>query len=144
MKTKEIFFDGTKNWTNYFYRRNEFYADNEALILLLKGACFRQMKLYLQSQDCLRRVLQLDKQIKEDTYLLPFAAVELAMLARDQGNIPVAISLLEDAKWVSFRCISKGRHLSRKTLEWLDQLAAMWLCQTAECFWQALWWIEIN
>ncbi|KAL7294850.1 hypothetical protein TKK_0011777 [Trichogramma kaykai] len=78
--------------------RDEFTADNEALVLLLKGACLRQMKLYLQSQDCLRRVLQLDKSIKEDTYLLPFAAVELAMLARDQGNTQVAISLLEDAK----------------------------------------------
>lgn len=72
--------------------------DNEALILLLKGACFRQMKLYLQSQDCLRRILEFDKQIKDDTYLLPFATVELALLARDQGDTQVAISLLENAK----------------------------------------------
>lgn len=56
------------------------------------------MKLYLQAQDCLTRVLKLDKEIQEDTYLVPFAAVELAMLARDQGNTQVAISLLEDAK----------------------------------------------
>lgn len=56
------------------------------------------MKLYLQAQDCLRRLLLLDKEIKEDTYLLPFAAVELAMLARDQGDVQTAISLLEDAK----------------------------------------------
>ncbi|NP_001153334.1 tetratricopeptide repeat domain 39B isoform X1 [Nasonia vitripennis] len=78
--------------------KTQFHADNEALILLLKGACLRQMKLYLQAQDCLTRVLKLDKEIQEDTYLLPFAAVELAMLARDQGNTQVAISLLEDAK----------------------------------------------
>lgn len=56
------------------------------------------MKLYLQSQDCLKKVLQLDKQIREDTYLLPFAAVELAMLARDQGNKQAAITLLEESK----------------------------------------------
>ncbi|KAJ8665419.1 hypothetical protein QAD02_007081 [Eretmocerus hayati] len=78
--------------------RNEFHADNEGLILLLKGACLRQMKMQLQAQDCLKRIFQLDKQIKEDTYLLPFAAVELAMLARDEGNNRAAMTLLEDAK----------------------------------------------
>ena len=56
------------------------------------------MKHPLQAEDCLRRVLQLEKQIKEDNYLLPFAAVELSMLARDQGNNQTAISLLEHAR----------------------------------------------
>ncbi|XP_058809441.1 tetratricopeptide repeat protein 39B-like [Phymastichus coffea] len=78
--------------------KNEFQVDNEALILLLKGACFRQLKLNLQSQDCLRKVLEMEKQIRDDTYLLPFATVELALLAKDQGDTQVAISLLENAK----------------------------------------------
>lgn len=80
------------------YRKTNFYADNEALLLLLKGACLRQMQLRLQSQECLRRVLLLEKSIKEDTYLLPYATVELALLAQDQGDIQLAIAFLEDAK----------------------------------------------
>ena len=78
--------------------KNGFQADNEALLLLIKGACLRQMKHPLLAEDCLRRVLELDKSIKEDTYLLPYATVELALLAQDQGNTQLAIGFLEDAK----------------------------------------------
>ncbi|KAH0951255.1 hypothetical protein HN011_011384 [Eciton burchellii] len=78
--------------------KNEFYADNEALLLLLKGACLRQMKHPLQAQECLRRVLKLEKSVKQDTYLFPYATVELALLAQDEGDIRLAIGFLEDAK----------------------------------------------
>ncbi|GAB1864826.1 Tetratricopeptide repeat protein 39B [Camponotus japonicus] len=78
--------------------KNEFHADNEALLLLLKGACLRQMQHPLQSEECLRRVLQLEKSVKEDTYLFPYATVELALLAQDQGDTQLAIGFLEDAK----------------------------------------------
>lgn len=76
----------------------EFHADNEGLILLLKGACLRQMKHPLLAENCLKRVLELDKSIKEDTYLLPYTTVELALLAHDQGNVQLAIGYLEDAR----------------------------------------------
>lgn len=79
-------------------RRSEFDADNKALILLLKGACLRQMQHPLQSEECLRGVLQLEKSVKEDTYLFPYATVELALLALDQGDTQLAIDFLEDAK----------------------------------------------
>lgn len=78
--------------------RTEYHTDNEALVLLLKGACLRQMKHPLQAQDCLKRVIELQKSIKEDTYLVPYAMVELALLIQDQGNIQLAITYLEDAK----------------------------------------------
>ncbi|KAL6427087.1 hypothetical protein ACFW04_009332 [Cataglyphis niger] len=78
--------------------KNEFHADNEALLLLLKGVCLRQMQHRLQSEECLRRVLQLEKLVKEDTYLFPYATVELALLAQDQGDTQLAIGFLEDAK----------------------------------------------
>ncbi|XP_015599667.1 tetratricopeptide repeat protein 39B [Cephus cinctus] len=78
--------------------KDEYHADNLALLLLLKGACLRQIRQPLQSEDCLKRVLALEKQIKDDTYLLPYATVELARLAKDQGHNQVAIALLEDAK----------------------------------------------
>ncbi|XP_046620385.1 tetratricopeptide repeat protein 39B-like [Neodiprion virginianus] len=77
---------------------SDYQADNEGLILLLKGTCLRHIRKPLQAEECLRKVLRLDKQIKEDTYLLPFAAVELALLARDQDKPQLAIALLEDTK----------------------------------------------
>lgn len=78
--------------------KNDYHADNEALLLLLKGACLRQMQHPLLAQECLRGVLQLEKSVKEDTYLFPYATVELALLAQDQGDIQLAIGFLEDAK----------------------------------------------
>ncbi|XP_077269828.1 tetratricopeptide repeat protein 39B [Temnothorax americanus] len=78
--------------------KSDYHADNEALLLLLKGACLRQMQHPLLAEECLRGVLQLEKSLKEDTYLLPYATVELALLAQDQGDTQLAISFLEDAK----------------------------------------------
>lgn len=78
--------------------KNEYHTDNEALLLLLKGACLRQMQHPLQAEECLRRVLQLEKSVREDTYLFPYATVELALLAQDQGDTQLAIGFLEDAK----------------------------------------------
>lgn len=78
--------------------RTEYHTDNEGLILLMKGACLRQMKHPLQAEDCLKRVIELQKSIKEDTYLIPYAMVELALLMEDQGNTQLAITYLEDAK----------------------------------------------
>lgn len=78
--------------------KNEYHADNEALLLLLKGACLRQMNHPLLAEECLRGVLQLEKSVKEDTYLFPYAIVELALLAQDQNDIQLAIGFLEDAK----------------------------------------------
>lgn len=84
---------------HFIFRKTEYQADNEALLLLIKGACLRQMKHPLQAEDCLKRVIQYEKQIKEDTYMVPYAVVELAILARDRGDIQSAISLLEEAKY---------------------------------------------
>lgn len=68
--------------------------------MLLKGACLRQMNHPLLAEECLRGVLQLEKSVKEDTYLFPYAIVELALLAQDQNDIQLAIGFLEDAKLV--------------------------------------------
>ena len=50
------------------------------------------------AEDCLKRIFELDKSIREDTYLLPYATVELALVAQDRGNMQLAIGFLEDAK----------------------------------------------
>ncbi|XP_068082309.1 tetratricopeptide repeat protein 39B isoform X2 [Anabrus simplex] len=73
-------------------------ADNKALVLLLKGASLRLMNSPLQAEECLQSVIALDKQLKEDHYLVPYAIVELALLHKDQKNLSKAGQLLEDAK----------------------------------------------
>lgn len=57
------------------------------------------MKLPLQAEDSFRRVIEMEKEIKEDCYLVPYAMVELAVLARDRNDNQGAINLLEDAKY---------------------------------------------
>jgi len=79
-------------------KRQEFGADNLALVLLLKGASLRQMQSPLQAEECLNTVLSLEKEIKDDLYLIPYTLVELALLFWDQGNTAKTSQLLEDAK----------------------------------------------
>ncbi|XP_008544136.1 tetratricopeptide repeat protein 39B [Microplitis demolitor] len=79
-------------------QKQKYAADNLGLLLLIKGTCLRQMKLPLQAEDSFRRVIEMEKEIKEDCYLVPYAMVELAVLARDRNDNQGAINLLEDAK----------------------------------------------
>lgn len=98
--------------------------DNKALLLLLKGACLRQMNSPLQATryvymicntqnvfvifthpvtynfSCLENVIAMYKDLKEDHYLVPYAIVELALIYIEQGNKDQAILALEDAKYV--------------------------------------------
>lgn len=75
-----------------------FDADNRGLILLLKGACLRQMQSPLQALKCFEAVIALHGDIREDTYVVPYAIVELGLLYNDQGRRDNAIAALEDAK----------------------------------------------
>lgn len=75
-----------------------FDADNRGLILLLKGACLRQMQSPLQALKCLEAVIALYRDIREDTYVVPYAIVELGLLYYEQGRRENAIAALEDAK----------------------------------------------
>lgn len=77
---------------------SKYDADNRALLLLLKGACLRQMKSPMQSMKCLEAVINLNKDIKEDLYIVPYAIVEIGLLYADQGRKENAIAALEDAK----------------------------------------------
>lgn len=76
----------------------KFEVDNKALLLLLKGACMRHMKSPLQAIECLQRCISLQKQIKEDNFIVPYAIVELAFINIDMGDTQQAILCLEDAK----------------------------------------------
>lgn len=77
---------------------NKYDADNRALLLLLKGACLRHMKSPLQALKFLEEAISLQKLIKEDQFIIPYAIVEIGLLHVDQGNLDLAVGCLEDAK----------------------------------------------
>ncbi|XP_031335383.1 tetratricopeptide repeat protein 39B-like isoform X2 [Photinus pyralis] len=82
--------------TNFKVRK--YHADNTALVLLLKGACLRQMNSPLQALECLENAISMLKDIQEDHYIVPYAIVELALIEWEQNNREKAIAALEDAK----------------------------------------------
>lgn len=85
---------------------SKYDVDNKALVLLLKGACLRQMGSPLQALDCLENVIALQKEIVEDHYLVPYAIVELALIEWQNGNNEKAVLALEDVRYYYFLHIS--------------------------------------
>lgn len=75
-------------------------ADNRALLLLLKGGCLHQMNSPLQAEECLTGVLALERRLKEDHYLVPYALVQLGIIHYQQGAFQKAVQILDDAKQV--------------------------------------------
>lgn len=90
--------DGALQHLNAQPTKQRYDTDNRAMILLLKGAVLRQMKSPLQALQCLETVIGMHRDIKEDTYVVPYAIVELALLYESQGKRENAIAALEDAK----------------------------------------------
>nr|CAI5818113.1 unnamed protein product [Callosobruchus analis] len=79
-------------------RPTKYDVDNKALALLLQGACLRHMGSPLQALERLEMVISMQKDLVEDTYLVPYAIVELALVEWQNGNKEKAILALEDAK----------------------------------------------
>ncbi|XP_062589714.1 tetratricopeptide repeat protein 39B-like [Saccostrea cucullata] len=75
-----------------------FYHDNYSLVILLKGACLKCKGQYLQAEQCFKEVLQREKLIKHDTYLVPYTTVELALLNLKLGDKAQALQYLDQAK----------------------------------------------
>lgn len=111
---------------------DRYYYDNKALILLLKGVCLKHMKSPLQALKCLEAVLSLQKDIKEDTYLIPYAIVEIGLIYIEQGKKDSAIAAIEDAKKnytgyslesrLHFRIHAALTELKGKTNEYINPL----------------------
>lgn len=80
------------------YKGSDYEYDNKGLLFLLKGACLYQMGSPLQAEACFKEVVSLEKKIKQDNFLPPFALVELALIYYKEGSTSKAIQLLEDVK----------------------------------------------
>lgn len=59
---------------------------------------FLNFLINLEIHRCLEAVINLNKDIKEDLYIVPYAIVEIGLLYADQGRKESAIAALEDAK----------------------------------------------
>lgn len=77
---------------------NEYQQDNQSLLHLLKGVALRFLSMFVQAEDCFCYVLDNAKKLKEDTFLVPFATFELALVEIEQKHYAKAAGYLEDAK----------------------------------------------
>lgn len=72
--------------------------DDECLVKLLKGCCLKNLERPLQAELCFNHVVESEKLLKYDHYLVPFTLFELAFLYKSQGEIDKAIKVLETAR----------------------------------------------
>ncbi|XP_006864567.1 PREDICTED: tetratricopeptide repeat protein 39B [Chrysochloris asiatica] len=77
---------------------NEYSTDDECLVKLLKGCCLKNLQRPLQAELCFNHIIQSEKLLKYDHYLVPFTLFELAFLYKNQGDIDKAIKVLETAR----------------------------------------------
>lgn len=73
-------------------------VDDECLVKLLKGCCLKNLERPLQAELCFNHIVESEKLLKYDHYLVPFTLFELACLYKSQGDIDKAIKTLETAR----------------------------------------------
>ncbi|XP_028910829.1 tetratricopeptide repeat protein 39B isoform X2 [Ornithorhynchus anatinus] len=76
----------------------EYSMDDQCLVQLLKGLCLKHLGRLLQAELCFNQVIQSEKQLKYDHYLVPFTLYELGLLYKQQGDRDKAIRFIESAK----------------------------------------------
>nr|XP_012625114.1 tetratricopeptide repeat protein 39B isoform X5 [Microcebus murinus]XP_012625116.1 tetratricopeptide repeat protein 39B isoform X5 [Microcebus murinus] len=77
---------------------HDFSVDDECLVKLLKGCCLKNLQRPLQAELCFNHVVESEKLLRYDHYLVPFTLFELAFLYKSQGEIDKAIKVLETAR----------------------------------------------
>ncbi|XP_063795628.1 tetratricopeptide repeat protein 39A isoform X2 [Pseudophryne corroboree] len=77
---------------------SEFLVDDQCLVKLLKGLCFKYLDRISEAEECFKYIPANEKKIKYDEYLVPNAWLELALLYLQLGRRQEAIKLLENAK----------------------------------------------
>ena len=78
---------------------SEYAADERALLQLLRGVCLLHLNSPLQAEEALLAVTRLQPQIRDDLHLVPFAWLELGLLALQAGRTDDAARILEHAKY---------------------------------------------
>ncbi|XP_076044556.1 tetratricopeptide repeat protein 39B-like [Oratosquilla oratoria] len=78
--------------------RTEYYWDDFLLAQIIKGSCLVYMDSPLQAQECFKLIVNNERKIKEDTYLVPNALLELALMLLRAGDLEQSKAVLEHAK----------------------------------------------
>ncbi len=60
--------------------------------------CLKHMNSPLQAEECFMEVMSYTGKLKADTYLVPYATFEYALLLKDQGQLMTSMATLERAK----------------------------------------------
>ncbi|XP_060914063.1 tetratricopeptide repeat protein 39B-like [Labrus mixtus] len=76
---------------------SEYHLDDQCVVQLLKGLCLRQLGRLVQAELCFNHVISRENDIKHDNYLVPFTMYELGLLHKQKGDIPTAITVIENA-----------------------------------------------
>ncbi|KAF7223575.1 tetratricopeptide repeat protein 39B [Nothobranchius furzeri] len=77
---------------------SEYQLDDQCVVQLLKGLCLTQLGRLVQAEICFNYVISSEKNIKGDTYLVPFTMYELGLLHKQKGDVRTAITVIEKAK----------------------------------------------
>ncbi|XP_070563141.1 tetratricopeptide repeat protein 39B-like isoform X3 [Ptychodera flava] len=88
----------TLNVINKTRVMNSHYGDDFALIMLLKGMCLKYLGKPLQAEISFKDVLQSEKQIQSELYLVPFAMAELGIMCMEHDKLEEAKDYLLQAK----------------------------------------------
>lgn len=84
--------------TNRTKDSNDYYSEDLCLLMLLRGMCLKHMNSPLQAEECFMEVMSYTGKLKADTYLVPYATFEYALLLKDQGQLMTSMATLERAK----------------------------------------------
>ncbi|XP_038134505.1 tetratricopeptide repeat protein 39B-like isoform X2 [Cyprinodon tularosa] len=76
----------------------DYHMDDLCVVQLLKGLCLTQLGRLVQAEICFNFVISSEKEIKHETYLVPFTMYELGLLHKLKGDINKAITVIENAK----------------------------------------------
>ncbi|XP_029461679.1 tetratricopeptide repeat protein 39B isoform X2 [Rhinatrema bivittatum] len=76
----------------------EYHVDDQCLVQLLKGLCLKHLGRLLLAELCFNQVIQSEKRIRYDHYMVPFTYYELGLLYKEQGDRDKAIKHIETAK----------------------------------------------
>ncbi|XP_016042702.1 tetratricopeptide repeat protein 39B-like [Erinaceus europaeus] len=108
----EEFLQGNSNF--------EHGADDICLIHLLKGLCLKYLSKFSVAEQYLIRVVQREKLLKTDHYLVPYAYYELGILHYVRGDNNAAVKYLDNIK--NYKDYSMEARLQFRTHIALEQI----------------------
>uniref|UniRef100_A0A4X2JZS3 Tetratricopeptide repeat domain 39B n=1 Tax=Vombatus ursinus TaxID=29139 RepID=A0A4X2JZS3_VOMUR len=79
-------------------QNKDYQIDDMCLVYLLKGLCLKYLSKYWKAEQYFNRVIQNEKMIKFDTYLVPYAYYELGILQYLRGDKSTAIRTIKQIK----------------------------------------------